>query len=131
MKNARFEQDYRGWANRLCLLLLVAHIPAYMGVAAWFGAGVLVALLVGVCLLAGPVALFLHDRRSSLTSISIAVSSMGMSALLIHLGRGMIEMHFHIFTTLAVLIIFGSVWPLLAAALVIALHHVVFWLLMP
>jgi methyl-accepting chemotaxis protein len=56
---------------------------------------------------------------------------MGFSALIIHLGHGMIEMHFHIFAVLALLTVFGSVWPVLAAAITIALHHVTFWIWLP
>lgn len=126
-----YERSYRAWANRVFLWILLAHIPAYMGVAAWFGTGVWVALFVSAGLLAGPVILFLGNRESMLTSISLAVATMGMSALLIHLSKGMIEMHFHIFTGLAFLIVFGSIWPLLAATVVIALHHVAFWLFLP
>jgi len=129
--NTAFEQAYRSWANRVFLLILLAHVPAYMGVAAWFDTGILTALIVGVALLAGPIILFLGNRGSMLTSVSIAAATMGMSALLIHLSKGMIEMHFHIFTALAFLIVFGSIWPLLAATVVIALHHVAFWAFMP
>lgn len=129
--NTAFERAYRAWANRVFLWILVAHIPAYMGVAAWFGTGIWTALIVSVGLIAGPAVLFFGNRESMLTSISLAITTMGMSALLIHLSKGMIEMHFHIFTALAFLIVFGSIWPLLAATVVIALHHVAFWAFIP
>lgn len=129
--NTAYERTYRAWANRIFLCILLAHIPAYMGVAAWFNTGIWTAFLVSGVLLAGPTVLFLGNRESMLTSVSLAASTMGMSALLIHLSKGMIEMHFHIFTGLAFLIVFGSIWPILAATLVIALHHVVFWAFLP
>lgn len=126
-----FESGYRAWANRVFLWILLAHIPAFMGVAAWFDTGVFTALVVSVGLLAGPTILYFGNRESMLTSVALAVATMGMSALLIHLSKGMIEMHFHIFTALAFLIVFGSIWPLLAATVTIALHHLAFWALMP
>ncbi len=129
--NTAFERAYRAWANRVFLWILLAHIPACMGVAAWFGTGILAAFIISAGLLAGPIVLFFGNRESMLTSISLAVATMGMSALLIHLSKGMIEMHFHIFTGLAFLIVFGSIWPLLAATVVIALHHVAFWAFIP
>jgi methyl-accepting chemotaxis protein len=43
----------------------------------------------------------------------------------------MIEMHFHIFTMVALLVIFGSLAPILVAVATIALHHVAFWEWLP
>lgn len=56
---------------------------------------------------------------------------MGHSALIIHLAHGMIEMHFHIFAVLAMLTAFGSILPVIAAAAVIAVHHIAFWMWLP
>jgi len=56
---------------------------------------------------------------------------MCFSALLIHLSGGMAEMHFHLFTMLALMIAFRFPWPLLAAAVAIAVHHVAFFLWLP
>lgn len=126
-----FEADYRQRANRLCLILLLGHIPVLMGVGAYFGTGILVALVASILLLLGPSILVWQNGSSRLASMALAAASMGISALLIHLGRGMIEMHFLIFTWLALLIVFGSVWPLVVATATIALHHVLFWLWLP
>lgn len=126
-----FELEYRQRANRLCLFLLLGHIPLLMGFAAYFGTGILVALVGSLLLLAGPTVLVIFNPQSQLASVALACTSMGISALLIHLGRGMIEMHFLIFGWLALLIVFGSVWPLIAATATIAVHHVLFWLWLP
>src|SRR5439155_3621548 len=80
---------------------------------------------------AGPVALFLCRRAGLLTSTALSVATMCMSALLIHLGRGMIELHFHILVMLALLVVFGSPIPLIAAGAVIAAHHAIFYLFLP
>ncbi|MBV9267105.1 MAG: hypothetical protein JO061_13125 [Acidobacteriaceae bacterium] len=126
-----FERSHRRWANRFCLVLLAAHIPVMACVAAGFGTGVMLALIAGVLLLAGPTCSYVMNRESEWTSLCVAAASMGMSALLIHLGHGMIELHFHIFCMLACLIVFGSVWPIIAAAGTIAVHHICFWIWMP
>jgi methyl-accepting chemotaxis protein len=61
----------------------------------------------------------------------LGAGTMGMSALLIHLSHGMIEMHFHIFVGIAVVILLGDMWAVLAAAGTIAAHHILFWMLLP
>jgi methyl-accepting chemotaxis protein len=69
----------------------------------------------------------LHLLRpgSQLASAAVGVAAMGFSALLIHLARGMIELHFHVFVALARFAV------ILAAAATIAAHHVLFWLFLP
>lgn len=126
-----YEDTYRARANGYALMLLAAHLPACAILAAFEGSGVLVALVISSLLLLGPAALFATGKSRLSTSISAAISSMGFSALIIHLGHGMIEMHFHIFAVLALLTVFGNVWPVLAAAITIALHHVIFWMWLP
>jgi methyl-accepting chemotaxis protein len=59
------------------------------------------------------------------------VSAMCFSALLIHLSGGMVEMHFHIFTMLALMIAFRFPWPLLVSAVTIAVQHLTFFLWLP
>src|ERR1700753_1834607 len=98
-----FEEKYRAQANRFLIAFLACHLPVYMAVGAYFATGVLTALVLGLLILAGPAALYFYDPAGVGTSLSVAISSMGMSALLIHLGHGMIEFHFHIFTMLALL----------------------------
>ncbi len=126
-----FEKSQRAWANRFAIWVLAAHLPAVAIVAACYQSSVWTALIVGSLILTGPVALYTVQRHSKLASLASASAFMGFSALLIHLGHGMIEMHFHIFTALALLIVFADIWPILAAGLTIALHHILFWLWMP
>jgi hypothetical protein len=128
--NAHFDLYLRR-TNRNFLWLLAAHVPVFMGVAAWFGTGPLLALLLGTAIVAGPAVLSTIRGSERLTAIAIGVASLSMTALLIHLGRGMIEMHFHVFVMLALLIVFGFEWPLLAGAATIAVHHVAFFLWLP
>jgi len=61
----------------------------------------------------------------------LAATVMCFSGILIHLGNGMIEMHFHVFVGLAVLMLFGLMGPILTATVVIALHHLLFFFFFP
>jgi methyl-accepting chemotaxis protein len=56
---------------------------------------------------------------------------LALSAGLIHLGGGMIEMHFHVFVLLPLLAVFGRVPVVLAGAVTIAVHHVAFFFFLP
>jgi hypothetical protein len=123
--------SYRHRTNRNFLILLVAHLPVYMAVAAWFGTHVATAVILGSAIVSGPAVLFAGRPASRLTSISLGIAAMCMCGLLIHLGRGMGEMHFHVFVMLAFLIVFGDPLVLIAAAATIAVHHVLLFVLLP
>lgn len=60
-----------------------------------------------------------------------AFAGISFSALLIHLGQGMIEMHFHIFVMLAALIAYARRMPILVAAGTAAVHHLLFFFFLP
>lgn len=59
-------------------------------------------------------------------AIVAAVLMMTTSAILIQTQMGMVEMHFHIFATMAVFLIYQHWQPILAALLTVAAHHVLF-----
>lgn len=63
---------------------------------------------------------------SLVSRITIGAAFMGFSLIFIQQHLGMIEMHFHIFVTLAFLIRYKDIAPVLAAAGTTAVHHVVF-----
>lgn len=126
-----FEAAYRASTSRAFLAVLAAHIPLILGVAAHFGLSLAPVALIGSAILAGPLLLWFLSRGSRITSIASGVALLSFSALLIHAGRGMIEMHFHVFVALAALIIFADPWVVVAAAATIAVHHVSFFFLLP
>ena len=125
------EKEYLTKVNFWMLLLCVAHVPFIAGIAAYFETGIFTALMVGAVIAAGPVTMYYIKKESKITSIVLGIAFMGYSALLIHHARGMIEMHFHIFTFIAMLIIFANPWVIVAAAGTIAVHHVSFYFLLP
>lgn len=81
------------------------------------GAGLLASAGVAVVALA---------RGTLLSRLVLAGLMMGVTALQIQLARGMTEFHFGVFVTLAVLLIYRDWRPIVAAAGVIAVHHLLF-----
>lgn len=130
-KDTEFESRFDDRAHRLALIALVAHLPVMVGVGWHFETGLLLGLGLTVAICAGPILLLAMNPRSLLVPIAIGIAATSLSALLIHLSRGMIEMHFHIFVALAALIGLGSRAAVLAAATTTAAHHVGFFFLLP
>jgi hypothetical protein len=106
-------------------------VPAVAAVAAATGSGVLATTIAAVVVAAIPA--LLHGLKPGPRAgvFAVAVAMMGMSAVLIHAGRGMTELHFHVYVSLATLIVFGRPGALAAAAGAVVAHHVAFWLWLP
>ncbi len=86
-------------------------------------------LLVGLPSLIVPFVMYKTLRDHLLARLSYGVSFMFFAALHIHQSHGMLELHFGIFVSLAILFAFRDQWVILAAAVVIAVHHLLFmWL---
>lgn len=60
-----------------------------------------------------------------------SLALMCWSVLLIHMSKGLIEFHFHIFVSLAVLSLCAQPVTVLSAAALIAVHHVAFYFAFP
>lgn len=87
------------------------------------------ALLVGVPAFVIPWALSRSVQGALVTRIAVACAFMIFSALLIQQTQGTIEAHFGIFVLLAFLVLYCDWRPLVAGAVLIAVHHVSFaWL---
>ena len=69
---------------------------------------------------------FLTARGSLLSSLVLSSCLMATVALQIQLGRGTIELHFGVFVSLALMLLYRDWRPILMAAAVIAVHHVLF-----
>ncbi|MDQ8187011.1 methyl-accepting chemotaxis protein [Pelagicoccus sp. SDUM812002] len=130
-KDTKFEARFNDRVHKLAVMALAAHLPAMAGMGYYFETGLALAGILTLAVCAGPVALFLANPRSILVPISIGIAATSLSALLIHLSRGMIEMHFHIFVAIAALIGLGSRAAVLAAAVTTALHHIGFYFILP
>src|SRR4051794_24762122 len=112
-------------ADRMMTLLLLAHFPVALAFAALHGTW-LTALVVGSITAFGPLALAARRPGALETRLAIAAGCMACSALVIHESHGAIEVHFHIFSVLAFLVVYRDWRVIVFAAGVIAAHHVSF-----
>ena len=123
--------EYLHGVNRIGLWILVVNFVLALVAATQFGSSITLAAALGALFVAIPAACHFLRTKALITSIVLGVASMCFSALFIHLGHGMIEMHFHIFVMLAIMIVFGNPIPMIVSAAFIAIHHVAFFFLMP
>ncbi|MDQ8204096.1 methyl-accepting chemotaxis protein [Pelagicoccus sp. SDUM812003] len=129
--DTNFERNFDVRAQKIAVLALIGHIPVAVGLALFFGTGAGLALVMGALIVAGPVAARQFAPGSLLTTVVIGIAITSFSALFIHLGRGMIEMHFHVFASLAAIIALASRSAVIAAAATTAIHHVAFFFIAP
>lgn len=109
--------------DRQMLIILLAHVPVVGLLVPWgygtYSFAIVASLLVGALALAGYVML----RGTRACSALFAACLMLFSAVMIQAQMGRIEMHFHIFSALALVIIYRDWLPVIVAAGVIAVHH--------
>ncbi|WII71094.1 methyl-accepting chemotaxis protein [Bdellovibrio sp. 22V] len=126
-----FRQKFNRSRSLAFLIAMYLHLPIFAFLAHYNGHSQWIALGLGLFILSGPTVMYLSKVTSLLLPCMLAATCMSFSGLLIHLGNGMIEMHFHVFVSLAVLMLFGAVSPILVATVVIALHHLLFFFFLP
>ena len=118
-------QPQRAAADRIMLSMMVFLLAVCFGVA-YFTSTWMLTLVVAVPALLVPWAIYKGAPGSLASRLSIACALMVFSALTIQQSQGMIESHFGIFTLLAFLLYYRDWRPIVAAAGLIAVHHVVF-----
>ncbi len=132
---AAYEQQVTARANRFFWWLLLFQwavavvVAAIWSPLAWAGAQssvhphLIAALGLGALLIAPPLACIRWLPFHPLTRHAVAVAQMGTSSLLIHLTGGRIETHFHVFGSLAFLVLYRDWRVLQTAAVVVGLDH--------
>jgi methyl-accepting chemotaxis protein len=114
--------------DRIMLAVIWAMFVLSLGLASSFGTwGLALSVGLGFALASTAAAILLPMRL--VTRVLNAGIFMGFAALFIQQMHGMIEMHFGIFVLLAFLLFYRDWIPLVAGALVIAVHHLAFYLL--
>ncbi|HUP97669.1 MAG TPA: methyl-accepting chemotaxis protein [Usitatibacter sp.] len=123
--SANSERNGYSSGDTLLLCVMAAGLVAAIGIGYQWGRAS-TAIWVGVPLLLGAAALWALARGTFFSRAGMAVLSMFMVALHIHVGLGQNLYHFGVFVTLAILLIYRD-WrvPVVAAA-IIALQHVMF-----
>ncbi len=112
--------------DRQLLFILLAHVPV-VGLLVPLGYDTHGFALVSSSLIGALAVMGYRFLRGTRTcSTLFAVCLMLFSAVMIQAQLGRIEMHFHIFAALALVIIYRDWLPVVAAALTIAGHHLVF-----
>ena len=129
MKSAR--QRHYSITSKIFLVGLLLHLIPFAAMTYVFKTELWVALGLSLLFLAGPTIVHFLKPESKLNVHFISFTTIVFSGILIHLGKGMIEMHFHIFIAIAVLSLFGSPAAVLTAAVTTAAHHNGFYFLFP
>lgn len=96
-----------------------------LGLATWHGTWT-AALVVGLATTGVSTLMGLHYSGTRLTRVIQGSGLMVFAALFIHQAHGMIEFHFSIFVLLAFLLYYRDWLPIVAAAGLIAVHHLGF-----
>jgi methyl-accepting chemotaxis protein len=111
--------------DKIMLLILVAHLPFIYFIIPW-GLGTHLQGAIPATLITLASYLTYQSAKGTFLSRSvIAISLMMMSMIVIMQQFGKLEMHFHIFTALAFLIIWRDWKIIVLAAGVIAVHHAI------
>lgn len=128
-----FEHSYVSRLNRIALAFFYLHIPVFMGLAAVTGQGPATALALSLFVVVGPTIAWRTLPNPRHVSVVHGITAMLMGGLLVHFGQGpvQIEMHFYFFALLAMLCMFANPAVNIAAAVTVALHHLVIWLIVP
>lgn len=113
------------------LIALALHLPVFLWQTVSNNRPMAVTILLFTFLFAGPMILFITRTFEKILPSVIGFTSIAFSGLLIHLGGGMIELHFHIFVILAALSAFGLWSPVITAVLTAAVHHLGFFYFLP
>src|SRR5579859_5365641 len=128
-----FERRYLARVNRVALAFFAMHIPVFALIAWANDTRPLLAALLSAAVVAGPTIAYFTVRNPRLVSIVYGVTAMFMGGLLVHFGQGpvQIEMHFYFFSLVAMCAVFGNPLVIVAAAVTVALHHLIVWLVIP
>lgn len=129
--NLHTEANYLHKSLDMMLIILLLNIPIMLLTAYLNDTGLIKALLFSVAVVILPLIFKFTNTRGLIAQVSSAAALMFFSGLMIHFGKGMIEMHFHVFVSLAIVILLAEPMAVLAAAGTIALHHIGFYFLFP
>ena len=112
--------------DRIIFSILLAHLPLVMFVVPigydTMGFAMGTSIAVGVVATAA----YFMTRGTRLFGMIAGVLLMAFSAIMIQSQMGRIEMHFHIFGAMALLLIYRDWLTIVAAAVAIAVHHLLF-----
>lgn len=112
-------------ADRIFFLFTLALLGVTLLLGFWFNTW-FEGLIIGIPAVLVPAIIARCAPASRLSRISYGIALMVFSGLHIHQAHGLIEMHFSVFVSLALLLYYRDIFPIIAATLVIAVHHLLF-----
>lgn len=116
---------------RLGHLVILLHIPIFIGMAKYFDTQMKLAIFAPIVIFLGQFIFPKLFKSNKFGATLMGLSVITLSAVMIHLGKGMIEWHFHIFVSIGVLSLYANPLTIIVAALVTAIHHLAFYFLVP
>jgi two-component system chemotaxis sensor kinase CheA len=128
-----FERTYLARVNRVALFFYLMHVPIFVAIAWLNDTRPWLALVLSAAVAAGPAIAYATLENPRAISVVHGVAAMFMGGLLVHFGQGpmQIEMHFYFFALVAMCAVFGNPLVIVAAAITVALHHLVVWWVLP
>ncbi|MCE9571699.1 MAG: Hpt domain-containing protein [Deltaproteobacteria bacterium] len=128
-----FERTYLRRLNRIALVFFYLHVPVFIAVAWLAGNSPLQAAVLTPLVLIGPTIVYFRFANPRALSVASGFTAMVMGGLLVHFGAGpmQIEMHFYFFVLLALLAVFANPMAIVTAAVTVAVHHLVVWMVLP
>ncbi len=128
-----FERRYLARMNRIALGFFWLHLPVFMLIGAANGTFVEATVLTAGVVVGPTLAYYALRERPRMFSSVVGVTAMLMGGVLVDIVRGplQIEMHFYFFVLIALLSVFANPMAVMAAAVTVALHHLVLFLVMP
>ncbi|HVS18250.1 MAG TPA: ATP-binding protein [Planctomycetota bacterium] len=130
---SKFETDYLRRVNRLTMQFFWLHVPVFALIAWANDTGPLFALALTFLVASGPWVAYRYLANPRTVTLVYGFTAMLMGGLLVHFGQGpvQIEMHFYFFALLAMLALYGNPLSILVAAVTVAVHHLLLWLILP
>lgn len=113
------------WADMAMLLTLLCSAAAAVAIGVHYYALTLVLIVVAVLVAAGA-AVFAVARGTRLSGLVLTTANVGMVVLHIQLSHGTTEFHFGVFVLLGLLLVYRDWRPLVFAAALFAVHHILF-----
>jgi len=112
--------------DRLFFVTLLAHAPATFLIGMLMSAdqGWLHVFTESIGPAVAAVVAYVMFHQTRVFRLVAAVLLMLYSGVIIHLGAGLVEWHFHVFVAMAMLVLYYDWRPIVAAAVTIAIHHI-------
>tara|TARA_Y100000780_G_scaffold232582_1_gene267438 strand:+ start:20087 stop:21526 length:1440 start_codon:yes stop_codon:yes gene_type:complete len=130
-KQTKTIDSYQGRIEKVGLFVFLGHIPVFYAMAAYFETQAWLAVVLPILLIGAQYFISKISETRALPNLMLGFTTIAFSGLMIHLGKGMIEWHFHIFVAIGVLVLLASPLSILSAALTAAVHHTLFYFFLP